>query len=83
MELRDYKNLQERVYNSLVYTHDAVIGLINPPHHEYPYNMTGLLHAADKALIYCVEDYQKTFALTCREIATTHMLKKSKAKNGR
>ena len=57
-------------YDRLIFTHDVVTGLNpNKPYSGYPYNYTGLLHAADNALIYCTEEHELRAAERCREIA--------------
>ena len=58
-----------KLYDRLIYVHDCVTGLITAPYRCYPLNSTGLLHAADNARIYCVEEYQTKAADRCREIA--------------
>jgi hypothetical protein len=64
-------SIAEEHYNTMIYTHDCVLGLYPAPHKEYPLNPTGLLHAADNVLIYSMEDYQLRSAERCREIAIT------------
>jgi hypothetical protein len=64
-------------YNDLIFKHDCVLGLCPKPFSGYPYNYTGLLHAADNALIYCTEDYELKEAWRCRELAIMGINNKS------
>ena len=60
-------------FNTLVYRHDSIRGLIPSRYKAYPLNMTGLLHAADNVLIYSADPSERSFAQKCRDIAINNM----------
>lgn len=60
-------------YNRLIYLHDAVLGLIPKRYYGYPYNWTGLLHAADDVLIYDDDGKHRQKAWECRNLAIDNM----------
>lgn len=62
-------------YNRLVWLHDMVIGLIPKPYGDYPINYTGLLHQADRVLIFDHDKYHRAKSWEYRKLAISHMTK--------